>query len=29
VLAQRITDDGATLEQQVVESLSVAVRKYR
>ncbi len=29
VLAQRITGDGATLEQQVVESLSVAVRKYR
>ena len=29
VLAQRITGGGATLEQQVVDSLSVAVRKYR
>ena len=29
VLAQRITGAGATLEQQVVESLSVAVQKYR
>ncbi len=29
VLAQKITGGGATLEQQVVDSLSVAVRKYR
>ncbi len=29
VLAQKITGGGAQLEQQVVQSLSVAVRKYR
>ena len=29
VLAQRITGGGAALEQEVVESLSVAVQKYR